>query len=339
MVAPALANNLLLNVAVVASRNQRAAEGVAETVGGADICANFEDLLSREDVEAIYIATPPHLHREMTIAAIEAGKHVVCEKPFAMNARELAEISAAHRRRKDLKIASCSSRFLVSPSARKAREILSSRGLGEVLRARFNVAMPYLAPIAKLPAWRRDRATSGGGLLMDWGVYDLDWLQFILGDAFEPVSVLATTHCWGYENEGLETGFSAEILCRSGLHVTWERRSEQGPIFQRAEIRGTQGGMDLPFMPGDATKALTVYSFDRDGRLRTEITNDSVSGWDQILAYPVVDLARAITFDESVASPLQIQAMIHSVIDAAYASSSENLLVTIEPISGIDPGS
>jgi predicted dehydrogenase len=247
----------------------------------------------------------------------------------------LVEISRAHSRRRDLKIASCSSRFLVCPSARKAREILLEGRLGEVLRVRFVVAMPHLAPISALPAWKRDRATSGGGLMIDWGVYDLDWFRFVLGEAFEPVSVLATTDCWGYEKEGLETGFSAEILCRSGLHVAWERRSEQGPMFQRAEIRGSDAGMDLPFMPGDATKELTLYSFDREGVLRKQSTNESVSGWDQILAYPILNLAEAIASDGPVASPLPTQAMIHSVIDAAYHSSSESRLVAVSP--GIGP--
>jgi predicted dehydrogenase len=331
MVAPALASFRLIRVAAVASRSQRAAESVAATVGGAEVFADFRDLLGRGDVKAVYIATPPHLHREMTIAAIEAGKHVVCEKPFAMNTRELAEVSEAYRRRKDLKIASCSSRFLVCPSARKAREMLLSGKIGDMLRVRFSVAMPPLIPISSLPVWKRDRATSGGGLLMDWGVYDLDWFRFVLGAAFDPVAVFAKTDCWGYGREGLETGFSAEILCRSGLRVTWERRSEQGPVFQRAEIRGTVGGMDLPFMPGDATKALTVYSLDRGGELRTETTHESVSGWDQILAHPIFDLAEAIASGGPVASQLSSQCMIHSVIEAVYGSSATGRLFQVSP--------
>jgi predicted dehydrogenase len=139
MIAPALAAHGLMRVAAVASRNPKGAEGIAEALGGADICSNFKEVMDRDDIEAVYIAAPPHLHREMMIYALHAGKHVICEKPFAM--------SIAHQRREDLKVGSCSSRFLVCPAARTAREMLSSGKIGGLLRVRFNVAMPPPLPI------------------------------------------------------------------------------------------------------------------------------------------------------------------------------------------------
>jgi len=329
MVAPALARHGSIRVAAVANRTTKAAEEVAAAVGGADICSDFRELLSRRDVRAVYIATPPYLHREMVIAAIEAGKHVVCEKPFVMNTDELAEVSNVHRRRPEIKVASCSSRFLACPAVKKARGMLTARKIGRILNVRFSAAMPAPLPISYLPAWKRSRETSGGGLLMDWGVYDLDWLRYLLGAAYEPVAVFGGIDCWGYETEGLETGFSVEILCRSGLIITWERRAEQGPQFQRSEVRGTDGGLDLPFMPGDGKEALTHYWWDRDKNLRTDLMSESTGGWDSILAYPIFDMADAIFRDRPVASPLSTQREIYSVIEAVYRSSSSGKSIEI----------
>ena len=212
MVAPSLAKHGGIRVAAVASRNALAARDVAASLGGAAVVDDFPALMRRSDVEAVYIATPPHVHRSMILEALAAGKHVICEKPFVMDIGEFEEVMEAMRQRPWLKVSSCSSRFQVCPPVREARDFISGGRLGKILRVRLDNAMPPI-PLSALPAWKRTLETSGGGIAMDWGVYDLDWLRFLLGDAFEPVEIFARTDCWGHEEAALETGFCAEILC------------------------------------------------------------------------------------------------------------------------------
>ena len=238
MVASGLRAHGGIRVAAISSRNEAPARELAAELGGAAFDKDFSALIRRPEVEAVYIATPPHLHHAMMIAAIEAGKHVICEKPFVMNLRELDDIERVVESHPGIKVSSCSCRFQVSP-VRRARDYLKRGQLGKLHRVRLSNAMPPPPPLAGLPVWKRNCSTAGGGIAMDWGVYDLDWLQFLLGDSFDPVEVFGKTDCWLHQEAALEKSFSAEILCRSGLTVGWERRSEQGPPFQRAEIRGS----------------------------------------------------------------------------------------------------
>jgi predicted dehydrogenase len=332
MVAPALAMHSGLRVAAISSRSAPAARELAAILGGADVDDDYLALIRRPEVEAVYIATPPHLHRPLMVAAIEAGKHVVCEKPFVMNLGELGDVERALRARPGVKVSSCSSRFQVCPPVRDARDFVSQGRLGKLMRVRLcNGMPPPLLPFSALPAWKRARETAGGGVAMDWGVYDLDWLRFLLGDTFDPVEIFGRTDCWDHEEAGLETGFSAEILCRSGLTIGWERRSEQGPPFQRAELRGTAGGLDLPFMPGGMPAALTHHWRAEDGSLHSDAISRPVSDWGAILAFPILDLADAIAGERDVASPPAWARTIHSLIEALYASSSSGKSVPVGP--------
>jgi predicted dehydrogenase len=142
------------------------------------------------------------------------------------------------------------------------------------------------------------RATAGGGLLMDWGVYDLDWMGFLLGKLFDPVAVFARTDNWRWEEGDIDSSFSAEILLSSGISIAWERRIEHGPDNKRIEIRGAAAGLDLPFMPGDL---------------------------------PAQDFVSAILNDHAVASPPASQVMIHGVIDALYESAASGRSEEVKP--------
>jgi predicted dehydrogenase len=329
MVASGLRAHGGIRVAAISSRNEAAARDLAAELGGAAFEKDFSSLIRNSEVEAVYIATPPHLHHSMMMAAIEAGKHVICEKPFVMNLRELDDIERAVESHPGIKVSSCSCRFQVSPPVHKARDCLKQGDLGKLLRVRLSNAMPPPLPLADLPVWKRSRSTAGGGIAMDWGVYDLDWLRFLLGDAFEPVEIFGKTDCWTHEEAALETSFSAEILCRSGLTIGWERRSEQGPPFQRAEIRGSEGGLDLPFMPGSQPGALTHHRVSPGKALQSVVISEQVSDWSAILAYPILDLADAIAWGRDVASPPVAARKIHAVIEALYESASSGKSVSV----------
>jgi predicted dehydrogenase len=329
MILPTLRKNDGLRVVAVAGTNPSAATLFEKEPGGAAVYADYADLLKRREIAAVYIATPPYLHCQMVEAALQAGKHVVCEKPMVMNLGELQKVRAAHQRHPELKVASCSSRFNVCPPVRKARDLIAEGRLGQLLRVRLQNSFEFPIPLELLPAWKRSRTKSGGGLCMDWGVYDLDWLQFLLGRIFDPVALMGSIDCFCREDTDLETGYAANLLCRNGLTISLERRPEHGPRFQRAEIRGTDCGLDLPFMPGGESDTLALYSHAHDRTLQKEILPVSMNDWDTILAFPVIDLAQAIAEKREVASPLSVQDKIYKVIAALYQSAATGKSVEV----------
>jgi|LakMenEpi03Aug12_release.lakeMendotaPanAssembly.Ray.scaffolds.fasta_scaffold120256_4 predicted dehydrogenase len=328
---PAFIGSTQSRVVAVADVNMDAARAEAEALGGAEVFADYRELLASPAVQAVYIATPPFLHREMVLEAMAAGKHVLCEKPFMLNQAEAREIAAAHAACPDLKVASCSSRFFGAPPARKARELIAGGGIGRLLRMRFVHALPLPKPITELPRWKQMRATAGGGLLMDWGVYDLDWMGFLLGKLFDPVAVFARTDNWRWEKGDIDSSFSAEILLSSGISIAWERRIEHGPDNKRIEIRGAAAGLDLPFMPGDLPEALTLHRYDEANKLQSEVLSEPITNWGAILHHPAQDFVSAILNDHAVASPPASQVMIHGVIDALYESAASGRSEEVKP--------
>jgi predicted dehydrogenase len=323
MILPALRELENGRVTAVAGSSPSNALKLAGEFEGAAAYADYRALLESGAVDAVYIATPPHLHRTMMAAALAAGKHVVCEKPLVMSLDELRDFAALQEKYPALALASCSSRFHACPPVRAARELIQQGRLGRIQSVRLSNALDLPPPLAALPVWKRSPVTSGGGLLVDWGVYDLDWLRYLLGEDFDPVEVFGQVDYWGDEGAGLETGYAARILCRNGAAITLERRPEHGPRFQRAEVRGEAGGLDLPFMPGvGAPAALQWHRWENRTELKTQVASAPMCEWGPVLAYPVVDLIQAITSGQEVASPFSAQAKIHGVIEAVYRSSA-----------------
>src|SRR5690606_22256175 len=137
---------------------------------------DYREMLRREDVDALYVSTPPFLHKEMVIEAIRAGKHVLCEKPFVLSLDQVKEIMEEAAAKPGVRVGCCSCRFHESPTARRARAMIRAGELGSVYRLTFE-AVSAAPPVgATLPEWRNDPARNGGGIAFDWGVYDLDWI-------------------------------------------------------------------------------------------------------------------------------------------------------------------
>jgi predicted dehydrogenase len=329
MILPTLQRCGGLKITAIAGTHHASTAKLAEASDGAVACSGYRELLRMPAIDAVYIATPPHLHAEMIKASLRAAKHVVCEKPLVILPGELDEIIAVHRQNPSLKVASCSSRFQVCPPVRKASDLIAGGYLGKIQHVRLNNWIEFPPPLASLPQWKQNRVTSGGGLVMDWGVYDLDWLRFVLGETFDPVSVDGRITFIGREERELETGYTATLHCKNGTTIDWQRGPEHGPQFQRAEIRGADAGLDLPFMPGGQPDALTAYHVTPKDGLQKDSHPERMNDWDTILAYPVIDFVDALAGTREVASPLAAQRKIYDTLAALYTSTSTGRSVEI----------
>lgn len=145
---------------------------------------NYDDLKNNDEIDIVYIVLPNSMHKEYTIRAAEAGKHVICEKPMALNAQECREmIDACNRNKVRLSIGY---RMHFEPNTREVIRMGQEEVFGKVLQVTGSAG--FTMPPSLYDNWRL-KASMGGGAMMDMGVYPLNAARYITG--LEPVSVTA----------------------------------------------------------------------------------------------------------------------------------------------------
>jgi len=153
--------------------------------------ANASELLADKSIDAVILALPANLRTALGLEAFRHGKHVLTEKPVAMNAGEVRQLIAAQGDRVG---AVCSSRYQFFASARAAHDFLASGALGPLRTITCRgISVPGGPPQNPPPAWRLRNDLNGGGIFVNWGCYDLDYLLGLLDFNLTPLSALART--------------------------------------------------------------------------------------------------------------------------------------------------
>lgn len=162
-------------VIAVAARDPSKAKAYAETHDIPHFETDYESLIRRDDIDLIYNALPPSRHADLSIAALEAGKAVLCEKPFAMNASEAKQMVDAATRTGGHLLEAFHHRF--HPVFMHIMDVINSGTLGQIqhIDATFNVA------IKDTPGELRHELALGGGALMDLGCYPAHWIRTVTG--------------------------------------------------------------------------------------------------------------------------------------------------------------
>ena len=185
-------------VAAVMSSSAERAEAYAAENGIPAAFASLDALLS-SGVDAVYISTTNELHLEQALAAAKAGKHVLCEKPLALNSADARRIVAACEA---AGVVMGTNHHLRNAGAHRAmREAIAAGRIGTPVAARVFHAV-YLPE--HLQGWRLRKPEAGGGVVLDITVHDADTLRFVLGS--DPVEVTAFTQSAGMASGGLEDG-------------------------------------------------------------------------------------------------------------------------------------
>lgn len=153
-------------------------------------CQNYQELLALNNVDLVVISAPPYLHQQMTIAAFEAGKHVICEKPMAMNAAEAqAMLNVAARRPHQLAIIDHELRF--NPTWRRMKMLIDSGFAGDIQHVSVTIAAGFRHSALRPWNWWSQQA-AGGGLLGALGSHAIDAVRWLFGE-IEAVSSTVTT--------------------------------------------------------------------------------------------------------------------------------------------------
>ena len=163
-------------VAAVGSRTQDRAEAFGRENGPIARChGSYEALAADPGVDVIYVATPHPFHHRDTLLCLEAGKHVLCEKPFALNAREAAEMAAAARRNKRFLMEGMWTRFL--PMTVAVRKMMAEKTIGELRLFEANFGFS----VGDNLTGRHLNPALGGGALLDVGVYVTSYAHMLFG--------------------------------------------------------------------------------------------------------------------------------------------------------------
>jgi len=168
----------------VASGSLENARATAEEFGIEHYTSDWRETVSRDDVDLVCITTPPKLHREMTIFAAEHGKHILCEKPMAMNVAEAEEMTDAARNAGVMALIDHELRFL--PGRRRAFEMLRDGAIGKVRHAKYNFRALYRGDPDLPWNWWSDEA-QGGGALDAINSHIVDSLNWFLGTEISTV--------------------------------------------------------------------------------------------------------------------------------------------------------
>jgi predicted dehydrogenase len=254
-----------IEVACVAARDPARAADFAAEHGIAGTAESYEALIGRDDLDLIYVALPAAAHAQWSIAALEAGKAVLCEKPFARTAAEARAMTAAAQARGRPLIEAFHYRH--HAVMHRAVEIVRGGELGPLL----TLSATFEVPIVHTPDELRWRDELGGGALMDLGCYGLHAMRTLVGS--EPRVVTAQAEV----DRGVDVVTRARLEFPGGVEGQLRCAMNPAAPAARLTVRGERGTLDiLNFVAPQLGCRFTV---ERDGVTREEPTaGDSTFG-------------------------------------------------------------
>ncbi|WP_193105864.1 Gfo/Idh/MocA family protein [Brachybacterium sp. FME24] len=222
----------------LADANPEAARTVAEE-NGVEASASVEELLGRDDIDVVVIAVPSGLHADVTIDALDAGKHVFLEKPIEVTVEASDRIREAEQR--SGKILSIASQRRFAAENQFLKTLVSEGKLGRLTSATVEVPLWRSQEYYDSGAWRGTWKLDGGGALMNQGVHLVDLALWLLGDVEE---LFAFTGLLAHERIEVEDTVTATARLRSGAQLTFQATTAAyGKLPIRVSLMGDAGSI------------------------------------------------------------------------------------------------
>ncbi|WP_030104784.1 Gfo/Idh/MocA family protein [Actinoalloteichus caeruleus] len=342
----------------LAGRDRARTEAAAARMGWSAAETDWRRLVERDDVGLVDICTPGDTHAEIAIAALDAGKHVLCEKPLANTVAEAEAMVAAAER-----AAASGVRSMVAfnyrrvPALALARELVANGRLGTVRHVRAVYLQDWLTDENSPLTWRLDRTKAGAGALGDIGSHIIDASQFVTGQAITGVSAITETFVRRRPVATSSTGLSASagteygdvtvddaalFLARftGGAVATFEatRFAAGRKNAMRLEVNGSRGSLAFDF---ESMNELWLHEEDIDAAeggfrriLVTEATHPYLGAWwppghglgyEHTFTHEAADFLTAVGTgtdpEPSFADGLRVQRVLRAVEDSAAADS------------------
>ena len=232
----------------VMRRDQAKAEDFAERHGARRAYSDVDKLLSDDEINAIYIATPPHVHCEQTFRAAHAGKHILCEKPMAMSVSECQQmVDVCRETGVTLMLAYYRNHY---PNIEKMKALMRDGAIGDVMLARINCTGYYNPNRQDLRNWRINPEISGGGVLMDIGSHRISLLQYLMGDITSVKGYAETVHLDADVDDSAVFSLRFESGAQAVANINWN----VGVGVDDVEVYGTKGCLKCsPLNSGNLT--------------------------------------------------------------------------------------
>ncbi len=270
---------LEVDMAVVAGRREAPLRAAAARLGWRETTTDWRTLVARDDVDLVDICTPGDTHEEIALAALAAGKHVLCEKPLA-NSVAQAEAMAAAAAAAPGQVAMVGFTYRRVPAIQLARTLVAEGRIGQVRHVRAQYLQDWIADPSVPLSWRLDKQKAGSGSLGDIGAHVVDLAQFITGEQVTGVSAILETFVHERPVADEFTGLSGSS---SSSGATGPVTVDDAAIFL---ARMSGGGL--------ATFEATRFAYGRKNAIRLEINGSAGS-----LAFDFEDMNVLHYFDAS----------------------------------------
>ena len=311
------------------------AQACVEKYGCGIAVADYEEVLRDPEVEAISVCTPNKMHSEITIAALHAGKHVLCEKPAAHKYEEALAMQRAQHETGNVLNIGVVNRF--NTNVNKLKELIDQGELGEV----YNVYVSFRShrSIPGLGGAFTTKEIAGGGVLIDWGVHFLDIVMYCCGDPAartvsaeqfcklgNPIPDYTYTSMWAGppKNDGIcdvEEGITG-IIRTDGPTITfngaWAQNIGEDEMF--IDFLGTKGGIRLQYGAD-----FTLYST-KNGML-TKTTFQTANN--NMFGAEIDGFIDCIQSGKKLPSHIDTNIITAGMMDAIYRSAEEHREVTL----------
>ncbi|HUS06996.1 MAG TPA: Gfo/Idh/MocA family oxidoreductase [Bryobacteraceae bacterium] len=210
----------------------------------AKVWTNLTEALREPSIDAVYVASPVFLHRPQTIECLRAGKHVLCEKPMALNYQEAAEMQrVAENTRKTLGIAYYRRMY---PKVQRARELMASGAIGQPVIAELTSHDWFTTTEDGFRAWIIKPEEAGGGPLYDIASHRIDLLNYLFGAPTRAVGLLSNAVHSTRVEDNATVLIAYDCGVRGVVDVRWHSRVPRDEF----RIRGTEGELDLSPLNG-----------------------------------------------------------------------------------------
>jgi predicted dehydrogenase len=308
-----------------------------------EVLDSVASLLARDDIEGVVIAVPNDRHAELAIATLQAGKHVLLEKPMAMSLQQCDEIVQAQEASGKVLQIGFVCRY--SPAALKAKQIIQSGGIGDVLHVQATLLRQRGIP--GLGGWFTTKARSGGGCLIDIGVHFIDLVMHLTakksptrvhGNCAQAFTIdsYAYEEMWSTPVEGgifdVEDRVRALVTDGSGttfqFDVSWATHLPENTVKDGLQIEGTEGSLVV-----DLWADTLIRGFAENGNPKTEIIPiELTDAWDDAFEAEHLAFATAIASGklEEGAGSGEDGRLVQSIVEAIYASNELGQEVAIE---------
>ena len=348
----------------VCGRDADAAGAVAGRFGWESVETDWRDVLERDDIHLVDICTPGDTHAEIAVAALEAGKHVLCEKPLANTVAEAEKMAAAAREAAGRGVRSMVGfTYRRTPAVALARRLVEEGAVGTVRHVRAQYLQDWLVDEDAPMSWRLDKAKAGSGALGDIGAHIVDMAQYVTGDPVVSVAgvmeTFVTSRPVAGEHAtlgGLSSGAGerADVTVDDAAAFTARFASGALGVFEatrfatgrknalRLEVNGSHGSIAFDFEDMnvleyfDARSSSTTAGFRRI--LATEADHPYVAAWwppghglgyEHGFTHQVVDLVTAIADDTdprpSFDDGLAVQRVLAAVEDSSAAATTRTV--------------